>query len=158
MSFVSYAMNPATNGTSMRREIERLLQDVAPARATAWVPAANGYEDATGFTMEFDVPGFAPEQLDVTAQDGALIVSGKNAERESAAGVRALFTERPSASFERRLRLPKTADVASISATHANGVLTVRVAKLATLAPRKIQINTGEAVKRALMHIVPVDP
>lgn len=144
MSFVSYSMNPTPN--TVRREIERLLQDVAPSRANAWTPAANGYEDATGFTMEFDVPGFASADLDVTAQDGAIVVKGKRAQRETAQGVRTLFAERPVQSFERQLRLPKTADVSSITASHANGVLTVRVAKLATVAPRKIQINTDQSV------------
>lgn len=147
MSFVSVSMNPAAQATSMRREIERLLQDVAPIRGAAvWVPAANGYENATGFIMEFEVPGFAPEQLDVTAQDGALTVSGNRTTPETAEGIHALFIERPSASFERRLRLPKSADVTNISATHANGVLTVRIAKLAVLAPRRVAINAGESV------------
>ncbi|MBC8086546.1 MAG: Hsp20/alpha crystallin family protein [Phycisphaerae bacterium] len=147
MSFVSVSMDPAMQVNSVRREIERLLQDVAPARAAAaWVPAANGYESATGFMMEFDVPGFAPDQLDVTAQDGALIVSGNRSTQENAEGTRALFVERSSASFERRLRLPKSADVTNISATYANGLLTVRVAKLAVLAPRKVAIGVAESV------------
>lgn len=150
MSFVSYAMNPTP--TTVRREIERLLQDVTPARANGWVPAANGYEDANGFTMEFDVPGFAPSDLEVTAQDGAIVVSGKRAGRENAEGVRALFAERPVASFERRVRLPKTADVSNISASYVNGVLTLRVAKLATMAPRKIQINTNEPVNASAQN------
>lgn len=150
MSFVSYAMNPTP--TTVRREIERLLQDVAPVRANGWAPAANGYEDANGFTMEFDVPGFAPADLDVTAQDGAIVVSGKHAERENAEGVRTLFAERPFASFERRVRLPKTADVSNITASYVNGVLTLRVAKLATMAPRKIQISTNEHVNESAQN------
>lgn len=150
MSFVSYSMNPTPN--TVRREIERLLQDVAPARANGWAPAANGYEDATGFTMEFDVPGFSAADLDVTAQDGAIVVSGKRAARENAEGVRTLFAERPVASFERRVRLPKTADVSNITASYTNGVLSLRVAKLATMAPRKIQINANEPVNAAAQN------
>lgn len=147
MSFVSLSMNPATSSTSMRREIERLLQEVSPVRTTAtWTPAANGYENATGFIMEFEVPGFAPDQLDVTAQDGTLTVTGKHTAQKTAEGTRSLFTERNSSSFERRMRLPKTADVANIAATYANGVLTVKVAKLAVVAPRKVAIKVGEEV------------
>jgi HSP20 family protein len=150
MSFVSVSMNPAAQANSMRREIERLLQDIAPVRNTSgWVPAANGYENATGFVMEFEVPGFTTEQLDVTAQDGALIVSGNRPTPEASEGTRALFIERPTTNFERRLRLPKSADVTNISATYANGVLTVRVAKLAVLAPRKVAISIGEAVENS---------
>ena len=149
MSFVTVAMNPVQAQNNMRREIERLLHEVVPARsgaslpAPAFVPAANGYEDANGFQMEFEVPGFASEQLEVTAQDGALIVRGNKPVTSVAEGTRILFAERSATSFERTLRLPKTADVASITASHANGVLTVNVAKLATVAPRKVTINAG---------------
>lgn len=148
MSFVTVSMNPAQSNGSMRREIERLLQDVVPVRtAPAFIPAANGYEDANGFKMEFEVPGFSSEQLEVTAQDGALIVRGNKPEAQLAEGTRALFVESSAKSFERKLRLPKTADVASISASHANGVLTINVAKLATVAPRKVAINTDAKVE-----------
>ena len=147
MSFVTVSMNPAQASNTMRREIERLLQDVVPTRtAPAFVPAVNGYEDANGFKMEFEVPGFAPEQLEVTAQDGALTVKGTKPATTPTEGTRVLFVESAAKSFERKMRLPKTADVASISASHANGVLTVQVAKLATVAPRKVTINVGEAV------------
>lgn len=145
MSFVTYSMNPAQASTSMRREIERLLSDVVPVRTSpSFVPSANGYEDANGFVMEFEVPGFAADQLEVTAQDGALIVKGTMPARTLAEGTRTLFAERTGTSFQRNLRLPKTADVASISATHTNGVLTVKVAKLATVAPRKVTINSAD--------------
>jgi HSP20 family protein len=142
MSFV-LSMNPAQTSLNMRREIERLLNDVAPTRtAPTFTPAANGFEDANSFRMEFEVPGFTSEQLEVTAHDGSLIVRGNKPAAKNAEGTRTLFAERTSGSFERKMRLPKTADVASISASHSNGVLTVYVAKLATVAPRKVTINT----------------
>ncbi|MEO7359285.1 MAG: Hsp20/alpha crystallin family protein [Gemmatimonadaceae bacterium] len=152
MSFVTVAMNPAQSSQTMRREIERLLQDVVPVRtAPAFIPAANGYEDATSFKMEFDVPGFTSAELEVTAQEGALIVRGNKSESTAPEGTRALFLERVAQSFERTLRLPKTADVGNITAHHADGVLTVHVAKLATVAPRKVTINAGE-VANTLTH------
>ncbi|MGV3710002.1 MAG: Hsp20/alpha crystallin family protein [Gemmatimonas sp.] len=142
MSFV-LSMNPAHTSLNMRREIERLLNDVSPVRtAPVFTPAANGFEDANGFRMEFEVPGFTSDQLEVTAHDGALIVRGDKPAVKNPEGTRTLFAERTSGSFERKMRLPKTADVASISASHSNGVLSVYVAKLATVAPRKVTINT----------------
>ena len=155
MSFVTVSMNPAQANNTMRREIERLLRDVVPARPTtpaaapAFVPAATGYEDANGFKMEFEVPGFTSEQLEVTAQDGALMVRGHKPSASIADGTRVLFAERSAESFERTLRLPKTADAASITASHTNGVLTVNVAKLATVAPRKVVINAGQVLSNA---------
>lgn len=145
MSFVTYAVNPAQSSSNMRREIERLLQDVVPTRTSpSYSPSANCYEDANGFVMEFEVPGFAADQLEVTAQDGALVVKGTLPARTLPEGTRALFVERSAKSFVRQLRLPKTADVASVTASHANGVLTVKVAKLATVAPRKVTINASD--------------
>ena len=147
MTFVSLAMNPAQANGTVRREIERLLQDVVPMPAGVHPgPVANGYEDAAGFTMEFDVPGFAPDQLEVLAQEGALVIRGAHAAIELAKDTRVLFAERPTGSFERRLRLPKTADMSNISANYVNGVLTVKVAKQPLVAPRRVAINVGESV------------
>ncbi len=149
MSFVTVAMNPAQSSQTMRRDIERLLQDVVPTRtAPAFIPAANGYEDANSFKMEFDVPGFTSAELEVTAQEGLLIVRGNKSESTPAEGTKPLFIERVAQSFERTLRLPKAADVGNITANHADGVLTVHVAKLATVSPRKVTINAGEVAKQ----------
>lgn len=145
MSYVTLSMNPMQSNGTVRREIERLLQDVMPTGTPAFAPAVNGFEDEQGFRMEFDVPGFTPDQLDITAQEGTLVVRGTRATPELK-GVRPLFIERPAGSFERRIRLPKTADIGNVAASYAHGVLTVRVEKLATVAPRKVAINIAEPV------------
>jgi HSP20 family protein len=146
MSYVTLSMDPARANATMRRDIERLLQDVVPTRTSpTWTPAVNGYEDATGFTMEFDVPGIAPEHLEITAQDGSLVVRGTRSAAEQKES-RDLLAECPVGAFERRLRLPKTADIGNVSASYALGVLTVRVEKLATVAPRKVTINVAQPV------------
>ena len=41
------------------------------------------------------------------------------------------------------LRLPKSADLGAIQASYANGVLTVRVAKVAPAQARKIVVEVG---------------
>ncbi len=147
MSFVSVAMNPAQANGTVRREIERLLQDAVPMQTGVPAgPAANGYEDATGFTMEFDVPGFSPDKLEVLAQDGTLTISGTHAPAETGKDTRVLFAERSTRSFERSLRLLKTADTSNISAHYVNGVLTVKVAKLPIASPRRVAINVGDSV------------
>jgi HSP20 family protein len=135
---------------TLRADMARAMEDVFSTRAEEFLPRADGRADATGFTIELDVPGISPEQIEVLAEDGVLSIRGERtardqANREGASEERALIGERPQGRFERRFRLPKSADLNAITATYALGVLTVRVAKVAPAQPRRVPIAVDVA-------------
>ncbi len=84
------------------------------------------------------LPGSGPMKLVVYVQvqikDGKLTISGKR-ERSSQPeeAKKRRFSERHFGRFSRQLRLPQDADSKNIKAKVDNGVLTVRVSKLAQL-------------------------
>ena len=125
----------------LRKEIDRLFDDVFVGGTTSWKPAVEVRESNDGFTFESDVPGVSPESLEVAMEEGMLVLRGERGARELGEGERRLVGERIAGKFERRFRMPKYADSNSVTANYAHGVLTVRVAKIAPAQPRRVPIN-----------------
>lgn len=134
----------------LRREIDRLFEDTfgrgnsdASGRMT-WSPAVNIHEDETSLSFEFELPGFRPEQVEVTADQGVLTVRGERQdERKEGEQARYHLIERTSGSFMRSFQLPQGLDADKIEASFENGLLHVRVPKAALPQPRKIEIRSG---------------
>jgi HSP20 family protein len=91
-----------------------------------------------------EIPGIAPDSVELLAEDGTLIARGEKARPNFGEGTRMLFGERTHGSFERRFRLPKSADLANVEARYAHGVLSIRIAKHAPAQPRRVQISIDQ--------------
>jgi HSP20 family protein len=141
MTIHTLPISAAIPSISIRREMDRLFDDVFAPRGTTWNPAAEAREDATGYTVTLDIPGVSPETLEVLAEEGVLLVKGTRAERTPDEDERTLFREGARGTFARRFRLPKAADLEQVTATYAHGVLSVRIAKLAPAQPKKVQVS-----------------
>ena len=104
--------------------------------------------EATGenaYRLTMAVAGFAAEDLDVTAKEGVLVVTGKARKDEEKA--RYLHRGLARRAFERRFQLADHIQVAGASLD--NGLLHVDLVREVpeALKPRKIAISTGEAAK-----------
>jgi HSP20 family protein len=133
---------------TLRREMDRLFDDAFGTRAAAapstWSPAVDVHEDATAWTFEVDLPGVAPEQVEVTAEKGVLTISGeKRAERQEGEDANLRMVERVRGTFKRTFQLPDGAAEDRIEASFKHGVLTVRVPKAEIPAPRRIEVRTA---------------
>ena len=75
------------------------------------------YEEDDEFVLSVELPGFDPEEIDVTWDDGMLNIA---AEQED--------TERNHRrTYHRRFRFPKRVDDEDIAAKYTNGILEVRL-------------------------------
>ncbi len=81
----------------------------------------------SGYAVDLPVPGFAPEQVEVTLEDRVLTISGK-AERRS---------------FTRALLIPDEIDAENIGANVQHGLLTLTLNVHPKAQPRKITISTA---------------
>lgn len=135
--------------SALRREMDRLFDDVftragngssAQQPSASWQPAASAVEDADGFTLQLDLPGVAPETVEVLAEEGVLSIKGRRPALAPGKDERVLFAEGTAGQFLRRFRLPKTADLQAVSASYALGVLSVRVGKIAPAQPRRVPV------------------
>lgn len=82
------------------------------------------------YEIELAVPGYKPEDIDISYQDGVLTVSGRN----------------PRRSFTRMLTVPEDIDENTIEANVENGVLTITMRQHPKAAPKKIAVGERAAV------------
>jgi HSP20 family protein len=80
-----------------------------------------------GYRLQAALPGFKPEDVAVTLEQGTLTISASRSEDEQTEQGRYLRREVFSGSYRRRLVLPAEVTAEDITATLENGVLTVDV-------------------------------
>ena len=83
---------------------------------------------ADGWTVELPVPGYKPDQIDVTVEDRVLTVTAKTERR----------------SFQRSILLPDDVDAEAIDAKVEHGMLALGLHLHPKAQPRKIQINVAD--------------
>ena len=95
--------------------------------------------------LRFDVPGVAPEKIDVTVEHGVLTVSATR-EETSEEGDEHVVRERYVGSFTRRIRLSDNLDADKIEASHSDGVLELHIPVRAEAQPRKITVSSAKEI------------
>ncbi|HEX6815166.1 MAG TPA: Hsp20/alpha crystallin family protein [Gemmatimonadaceae bacterium] len=125
----------------LRREIDRLFEDVVGSASTRWTPAVDVRETEKSLAIDVELPGIKPENVEVNVENGVLSINGeKQSERTDEEKGRYHMVERSYGSFFRSFQLPAGVDESQIKASFHDGVLTVEVPKAALPQPRKIQI------------------
>jgi len=113
----------------------------ARRRADAWNPATDIVENADGYSITIDAPGFAKEDLTVKAHEGVLTISGERKSAEASDEKYFRYYERPSGTFERSFRLPDHVDSETINGSYENGVLTLELKKREEAKPHLITVK-----------------
>ncbi|GAB3676816.1 Hsp20/alpha crystallin family protein [Salinisphaera aquimarina] len=114
------------------------------ADAAAFRPAVDIRETEAAYLIEVEVAGVDPNSIDVTLDKGVLKLNGERvqASDEDAGEIRR--SERSYGTFERRFSLPDTADVDTIEARAAHGILYLTIAKKAQSQPRRITVQQAD--------------
>ncbi len=79
----------------------------------------------TGYEVEVPVPGYKPEQIDVTFKDGVLSVNGKTDRR----------------TFSRSFNVPEDVDNDHIAARVADGMLILALERRPETQPKRIAVS-----------------
>lgn len=106
-------------------------------------PPVNLFENEEGFVLTAELPGVAPESVDVSIERSIVTLSGERKTEEAVGnGTSVHRRERQSGMFRRAFELPTEIDLDKARATHKNGVLTLRLPKSPAAKPRQIAIET----------------
>jgi HSP20 family protein len=106
-------------------------------------PQLNIAENKNAYIITVDVPGVEEKDIELTVQEGTLIIRGEKQTEKEDENKQYHRVERSFGSFQRILSLPSDSDEDKIEAKFKNGVLTVTVTKNTTMTSsgRKIAIT-----------------
>lgn len=106
-------------------------------------PDLNVSESDEAYHLEFDLPGVRREDLDLTFENGRLVLRGERRSDKEEKGQRYRRVEKRYGTFERRVNLPEEVDSDAIKASFENGVLELTLPKTSPGPERRKKIEIG---------------
>ena len=140
--------SPLGELVSLRQAMDRLFED-SFVRPRGW---AFGGFDGYGFpvdvtngsdsiTVEASLPGFKPEDVDITVENGVLSINAAtNSERREGEG-ESLVQEIRRGRVSRTIALPTGIEPDKATASFEHGVLRLQIPKAEAVKPRQIRIT-----------------
>ena len=142
--------DPFREALSLRDAMDKLFQEsyVRPSAATGrngWVPM-DVEETGDAYRMQVQLPGWRPEDVNVTVQESTVTISGQSSnapERKDEQSRTWHVRERSFASFSRTFSFPMGIDADRAEAAFEHGELVLTLPKAESAKPRQIKIGVG---------------
>lgn len=135
---------PVENLVNLQRELDAFLRRPLGVDAGNFgvFPPTNVFSDKDGFVVRSEVPGIAPDAINVSVERNTLTITG---ERPPDADRKGSFhrRERRFGKFSRSLRLPTDLEGDKATAECRDGVLTIRIPKRAEAKPKQVAIKAA---------------
>jgi HSP20 family protein len=145
-----YGMTSSAPIFGLRREIDRLFEDTFARDGNNWTPAVDIAESDNDITIDLELPGLKPENVEIAAENGSLTIRGdKRAERKEGDESRYHLVQRSYGTFMRTFSLPQGVDENQIQAEFNDGVLSIRIPKAALPQPKRIHIGGSQEKQKA---------
>jgi HSP20 family protein len=112
-------------------------REMAERAARTMAPLVDIYEAEKAFVLLADMPGVAPDGLDVVAERDTLIIRGRVDRPASVPD----YQEFELANYHRAFTLTEDLDAAGITAMLRDGVLRVEIPKSPRVQPKKIPVR-----------------
>jgi HSP20 family protein len=136
----------------MRAQMNQLFQDsfdrgFGPGSSALSGPQADVKETPDHYIVTMDLPGMDKDKINVEVKNGMLVVSGDRSEEKQVNGGQFYRQERSVGHFLRTIPLPNGAKPDDVKADYANGVLEVKIGRVAGSKPgsdregKRIQVN-----------------
>lgn len=127
----------------LERDMHRLFSGLMPATATRVWPPVNVWTGRDDTVVTFELPGVAPDKLDISVVGDTLTLSGAREPVEAKEGQVVNQLERESGSFTRTIQLPYRVEPEKVEATYAKGVLRIRLPRLEADKPKQIAVKAS---------------
>lgn len=140
-------LTPWREYDGFENRIRRLLGEAFGETETfGWTPAVNVMETDEELKLTAELPGIAPEDVEIELEGNVLTIRGeKRMEHKEEEEGKLRVYERAYGEFTRSFTLPATVNAEKIAAEFENGVLMVHMPKTAEARGRRIKV---EAKKR----------
>lgn len=141
--------------SEFHRELNRLFEEFArPAPASLagmamqeFIPRLNVSDDKDNITVSVELPGIAPDQVEVMIEDDLLTIRGEKSQESEDKNLHRV--ERSWGRFERTIQLPAEVKSDAAEASFNNGVLTIKLPKVPELQQqaKRIPIQGAQAAQ-----------
>lgn len=111
-------------------------------RNPLYEPRTDIYEKGDGIVLVAEMPGVAPDGVDVTLERRVLTIRGRSVDFGHE-GYQPVYAEYRLGDYERVFTLSEEIDQDGIKATQKDGVLTLVLPKAAPAKARKIKVKTA---------------
>lgn len=139
---------PARDLLDMRASMDRLFDQVwgkgwpdAPAASEPVALPIEFKETDEAFAVRAPVPGFTPEEIQVSIDGELLTIRGEHQSEQQSDKDNYHLREWRKGSFQRMLRLPAAVQKDKVEAACKDGVLTLTLPKAAAPSSTKIQVK-----------------
>jgi HSP20 family protein len=106
-----------------------------------WVPSVDIFEtDKHDLVLRAELPGMSREDIDVTVENGTLVIKGEKKFDTEVKEENYRRIERSYGTFHRSFTLPNTVDAAKVAAEYKNGVLTITLPFKEEARPRTVNV------------------
>jgi HSP20 family protein len=140
----------AAEALSLRDMMDRLVEN-AFVNPSQWLsnggnfdaPAIDVAETPDGFVIKAALPGWKPENVDVTFENGVVTLKGEVKEEieQTDEPTKYHCREIRRNAFMRRVALPTEIETDKVKAEFENGVLVLHMPKAEVVKPKQIKIN-----------------
>ena len=132
------------------REFDRLMSMAASGtRPPLGMPMDVYRGDDGSYHVEVDLPGVAPDSVEVTIERGVLTIQAERAPHYGESG-QVIAAERPQGTFTRQLSLGEGVDSENLNADYADGVLHIVIPASPRTQPRRVEITRAAGGSRII--------
>jgi HSP20 family protein len=110
----------------------------------------DAYRAGDEFVVAFDLPGVAPDTIELDVDRDVLTVKAERRPAVSGEDIQTQISERPLGVFSRQLFLGDSLDTEHITADYDAGVLTLRIPVHERVKPRRISVGTGKDTRKEI--------
>ena len=131
--FETYALKPLSD-----------LEDIWSKSFDGFAPLATDVaETDKAYVITAELPGVDEKDIDVSIQDGVLVIKGHKLQEKEEKGKQRYMSERRYGAFQRMFGLPKGTDESKLDAKFHNGILTISVPKPVATQARKVDVKAA---------------
>ena len=121
---------------NLQEELDRFFE----TPALSWAPALDVHEDKDSYRIRVELPGMKREDIQVSIDDGSLVISGERPVENVDEGTEVHRQERFYGKFSRVLSLPTAVNADKVQAGYKDGILTVTLPKAEEAKPQQINV------------------
>lgn len=141
------AWDPFRELETLQNEMSRLFDLSLSKRGNGdffegnWSPAVDIQDARDSIIVKADLPGLNKEDIQVSVEDGQLILKGEKKEERKTEEKGYVRMERTCGAFYRAISLPASIESDKVKATYKNGVLELVLPKKEEAKPKQIAVE-----------------